>query len=269
MLRHIPNYMRMLRDARQFAGIPVTLQWLWLRFCQEKRIARTGKWKARPHQVKEPLAVCLAATSDLRVFEQIFLWEEYSCLRNLEGVSLIMDLGANVGFSSAYFLSCFPNARVVAVEPDARNVAACRENLKPYGDRSLVLHGAVWSECTRVCLSENGGAEGREWARQVEQPQLPERGDIEAWDVQTLIDMTGKQTVDLLKVDIERGELAMFGPAARTWLTRIRNICIELHGQDCREAFFSALADFTCDLSYAGELTICRNLRLREYSIQQ
>ena len=57
----------------------------------------------------------------MSVFDQIFIHQEYSCLQELKEPSLVLDLGANVGFSAAYFLSFFPRACVVAVEPDAGN----------------------------------------------------------------------------------------------------------------------------------------------------
>ena len=66
--------------------------------------------------------------------------------------------------------------------------------------------------------------------------------------------------VDLLKVDIERAELSVFGESAGLWLLKVRNICIELHGKDCEEVFFAALKDFDYELKHFGELTICRNL---------
>ena len=83
---------------------------------------------------------------------------------------------------------------------------------------------------------------------------------VQAWDVGKLIDMSGFDTVDLLKVDIERAELYVFGESAASWLPRVRNICIELHGKDCEEVFFAAMSDFDYDLERYGELTICRNL---------
>jgi len=55
----------------------------------------------------------------------------------------------------------------------------------------------------------------------------------------------------------------VFGDTARSWLPRVRNICIELHGQDCQEVFFHALKDFDYELGHSGELTVCRNLRLK------
>jgi hypothetical protein len=86
-------------------------------------------------------------------------------------------------------------------------------------------------------------------------------GSVQAWDVGALIEIAGAEQVELLKVDIERAELAVFGDTARKWLPKVRNICIELHGPDCEEAFFSALADFDYELDHAGELTICRNIQ--------
>jgi FkbM family methyltransferase len=199
------------------------------------------------------------------VFDQIFLFEEYLCLRNLKDPSFVLDLGANVGFSSAYFLSAFPKARIVAVEPDERNLAICKINLSPYGDRALLVHGAVWSRPTTLRLLEDAVGGDREWATQVGESVEDERTPkmVQAWDVGSLIDMDGGGTVDLLKVDIERSELAVFGESSASWLHRVRNICIELHGKDCEEVFFAALKGFEYELEYSGELTICRNLRRR------
>jgi FkbM family methyltransferase len=204
----------------------------------------------------------LRGSSDSAVFDQIFIDEEYSCLRDLEDVRVGLDLGANVGFSSAYFLSQFPNSRFIAVEPDDRNIAICRTNLRPYGGRVRLLHGAVWSKTTTLCLSKGAFGDGREWATTVhEATPEGELGSINAWDVSSLIEMAGGDMVDLLKIDIEGAELHVFGPEAQLWLPRVRNICIELHGKECSERFFSALARFDYDLSESGELTICRNLR--------
>jgi hypothetical protein len=80
----------------------------------------------------------------------------------------------------------------------------------------------------------------------------------------SLIDRFGGGDIDLLKVNIEGAELAVFGADAIRWLPRIRNICIELHNPECQEVFFRALADFNYELEYSGELTICRNIHPRD-----
>ena len=69
--------------------------------------------------------------------------------------------------------------------------------------------------------------------------------------------------MDLLKVDIEQAELAVFNETAKNWLPRVRNICIELHGAECEEKFFDALEGFNFQLRYSGELTICTDIHAK------
>jgi FkbM family methyltransferase len=202
----------------------------------------------------------------MQVFDQIFISREYSCLRDLKEPRLVLDLGANVGFSAAYFLNAFPKVSVLAVEPDERNLAICKNNLAPYGDRVLLLHGAVWSRPATLRVLTGNFGDGREWATQVEELNANNERAVcvQAWDVGSLIDMSGCSSVDLLKVDIERAEIFVFREAASSWLSKVRNICIELHGRDCEKVFFAALRDYEYELGHSGELTTCRNLRPRK-----
>ena len=242
-------------------GTPTVLRWLPMRLGQKLRIPGPASWRAHPCQLEHDLIVRSRGTSDMDVFSHIYIHEEYLPLRCLENISLVLDLGANVGYSSAYFLSCFQDAHVISVEPDDRNIEVCRANLKPYGDRVLVLHGAVWSRCTKLCLSHDTFGDGREWATQVVRPDEASAGYVQAWDVGSLIALGSAEMVDLLKVDIERAELEVFGETAIAWLPRVRNICIELHGADCEKAFFNALAGFDYELGHSSGLTVCKNIR--------
>src|SRR4051794_1732111 len=64
---------------------------------------------------------CRPNTTDHAVFRQIFVDREYRCLDEVKDAQLIIDCGANVGYSSAFFLSRFPKSHLVAVEPDPEN----------------------------------------------------------------------------------------------------------------------------------------------------
>lgn len=244
-------------------GARSTLKWYLLRLGWKLGFRGPERWQVCPHPVLHDLTVRLRGSSDLNVFSQIFIDQEYSRLTTLDHVSLVLDLGANVGYSSAYFLGSFPEAHVVAVEPDSGNMEVCRINLMPYGDRVSLLHGAVWSESKMLSLSQGTYGDGREWATQVLQPIDGNAGNVQAWDVGSLMDMTGHAEVDLLKVDIEGSELQVFGETAKAWLPRVRNLCIELHGADCEEVFSRTLAGFDYELWHEGELTICKNLRAK------
>jgi FkbM family methyltransferase len=264
-LRRLIRYFTFFGFALRRGGARATLEWSWFRFRQLKGYfgMKEPPWNVRPSAVMHPLTVRRGRTSDLRVFEQIFLLDEYYCLRDVQEVSLVLDLGANVGFSSAYFLSSFPHANLVAVEPDAGNCAVCAANLAPYGNRAVLMRGAVWSRRTKLRVSESSRGMGDEWGRRMEEAPQSDAA-IDAWDIGSLMDITGFQKADLVKIDIEGSEAAVFGNEANTaWLSRTRNVCIELHGRECKDAFFKALKGFEYDLSYSHELTICRNLRAR------
>ena len=201
-------------------------------------------------------------SSDREVLEQIFVEREYEPIA-LWGPRMILDLGANVGYSSMFFLSRYPTASVVAVEPDPVNYAICCRNLKRFGHRARVVHGAVWPESRKLVLHHGAHGDGREWTTQVG----PGRGaadpnaHIKGYDVPTLINLANVDTIDLMKIDIERSELELFSRNTDTWLPHVRNLCIELHGRDCNAVFFRALSAYSYDLGRSGELTVCRNLR--------
>jgi FkbM family methyltransferase len=218
--------------------------------------------KIKPRQTLHPVVARLRGSSDMDAFSQIFAWEEYACLRSVPSPRWIVDLGANVGYSSAYFLSCFPGARVIAVEPDPENLDFCRRNLAPYGSRVQVVPGAVWSSRTRLALSRGTFRDGREWATQVSAVADPE-APVEGYDMPSILEMIGGGRIDILKVDIEGSELDVFSHHSSSWLSAVGNICIELHGADCERVFFEALSGFDYVLQRSGELTVCMNLRPR------
>lgn len=60
------------------------------------------------------------------------------------GVPLILDLGANIGLSSLYFCKNWPLAKVVALEPERRNLETLLLNIK--GIPSIdAIHAAISS----------------------------------------------------------------------------------------------------------------------------
>jgi 16S rRNA C1402 N4-methylase RsmH len=101
------------------------------------------------------------------VFRQIFVELEYQPLDDVRDVQLIVDCGANVGYSSAFFLTQFPKAHVIAIEPDPDNFSLLEKNLAPYKGRFRAIQSAIWSKPTRLALSEERMIPGWEWARTV------------------------------------------------------------------------------------------------------
>jgi len=75
----------------------------------------------------------------------LFGFREYRCLKEVHDASLIVDCGANVGYSTVYFLTRYPRAKVIAVDPDPDNYALLEANVAPYGARCRPIRSAVWS----------------------------------------------------------------------------------------------------------------------------
>ena len=211
--------------------------------------------------IRYPILLRGGTSSDSSVYRQVLIECEYQPLYNLKNLKTILDLGANVGLSTVVFLNQFPKAKVVGVEPDPDNYRQCLQNLEPYGDRARAILGAVWSKSGKLSLTRAG--DGREWGVTVVEPTEDVPGSVQAWDVPTLFSMSGFDTVDLLKIDIERSELAIFDESSASWIARTRNLCIELHGKDCEDVFFRAMSGFEYEKEHSGELVICRNIRPR------
>lgn len=78
----------------------------------------------------------------INVFEEIFIAECYCC-EITSPQPYILDCGANIGAASLYFKLHYPNARVVAFEPNPVCAAAWRRNLLENGFRDVELQEAA------------------------------------------------------------------------------------------------------------------------------
>ncbi|MCI0360353.1 MAG: FkbM family methyltransferase [Planctomycetaceae bacterium] len=197
-------------------------------------------------------------TSDLDVFRQIFLEREYSCLEAARDVQLVIDCGANVGYSSAWFLSRFPSCRVIAVEPDEGNYAQLVRNLAPYGNRARTIRSGVWPRPAGLVFSEVPFRDGREWSVQVREARADETPQMTAVDIASLLADAGYPTISVLKIDIEAAERYVFAENYEAWLDAVENLVIELHDDECRQVFFRAIRGRPFKVSQSGELTVCR-----------
>lgn len=205
--------------------------------------------QTRPKCLDHAVELRMGKSSDGDVFVQIFVDREYAFVRELRDVRTVIDLGANTGLASALFLSLWPKAKVVAVEPDPENFALMQKNLAPYGERAQCVLGAVWPSRGTVALDRSAG-DGREWAVAVQ-----EGSGVRAYDMPELIALVG-QPVDLLKIDIEGSEKLLFA-GDTSWLAVVRNLSIELHGDECREAFARGMSGWRWKESRCGEYLVC------------
>ncbi|HVV44888.1 MAG TPA: FkbM family methyltransferase [Bryobacteraceae bacterium] len=251
-----------IRDYSRELGLFTGLRWYFAKIVTRLPLGISRRVNVKPPGLAHPVAVRMYPSSDDFVFDQLFVDHEYAPVcRRLKDVKVILDFGANTGLASAIFASRFPSARILAVEPDPGNYKVCLQNLAPYGNRIKVVLGAVWGRTARLALKRGNQCDGREWATQVSEAEQGSEPEVQAWDVPSLLDMISAGEADLIKMDIEGSEAEVFAENPGRWLTRVRNLCVELHDDRCREIFFRAVSGFDYETEEHGEYTFCFGLR--------
>jgi FkbM family methyltransferase len=183
-------------------------------------------------------------------------------LDTVKRARFILDCGANVGYSSAYFLTRFPEATLIAVEPDPNNCAMLEANLSGFVGRYGVVRSAIWSRETGLMWDPTKSDGGHEWERAVRPVETGEVPMLFATTIEALLNQSREERISILKIDIEKSEIAVFSDNFRGWLDRVDNLVIELHGQECASVFYKAIAGQGFVVSRCDELTVCQRMDL-------
>lgn len=161
--------------------------------------------------------------TDYKVFEDVFINETYK-VNTKSKPKLVIDAGANVGYSSVYFANRYPSARIIAIEPESDNYRLLKRNVGPYHQVSTV-QTALWDRVIPFHVTnQNSGA----WAFQVEEAKVADPGLTTTTTLNRLIAASREQFIDILKIDIEGAERHVFHSNLE-WLDYVGTIVIELH----------------------------------------
>jgi FkbM family methyltransferase len=139
----------------------------------------------------------------------------------------ILDCGANVGLASLFFRCRYPTARVTAYEADPALFALLRANLAASGAADVeTTHAAVWTSTGRLSFRCEGSDSGM-----IE--SLPGLVDGRSTTVPSvrLREVIERETIDLLKLDIEGAEHAVLIDCEPV-LDRVSAIVMDLHEFD-------------------------------------
>jgi FkbM family methyltransferase len=205
------------------------------------------KWKGRQVFLRR-------GTSDFHVYKQVLVFHQYDNrkLRN-SPVKTVVDLGANIGLSTLFLKKCYPEAMVIAVEPDLGNFKQLEKNVSGFTN-VYCLNNAIWSSNKTVELHDTGNGAYGFMIRNIEIGN--EKNVVRSITMDDIINLYKIEKVDLLKVDIEGSETELFGYESKSWLTKVGCIVIELHDwlkPGCSSTFFNSLAGMEYEMSFKGE----------------
>lgn len=184
-------------------------------------------WQGRPITVR-PLE------SDLFVANQVFGDRQYTLPERLEAAlrascasavetgetPVIVDAGANVGFSALWFAARFPQARIVAIEPDPTSYArlvehcAATPTIEP-------LHAALWKDNAGVRLHDGGNGS---WSTRT----TNEGADTPSVTLEAVLTRIERARPILLKLDIEGAEREV-GLASAATIAAFDVVIVEPH----------------------------------------
>lgn len=219
-----PFHVRSRRAGRLAGGLA---SYLWLRATPELSFW-TGL--AAPGRLPVPIPlrsggrlrrILVWDESELEVVLEVFLDEVYR-VRLPGEVRTVLDLGAHTGISALYLADAYPEARIVAVEPNPVALARLARNLRRMG-RITVVPAALGESSGRAHLAGSPGP--GTWSARLARPDELRGAEVAARSLDDLRREHDLGHIDLLKFDIEGGERHLV-PSA---LSGVRALVGEVH----------------------------------------
>jgi len=144
--------------------------------------------------------------NDCGVAYEVFVMDYYDDRGRIapEDMKLVVDLGANVGFSLLYFLYKYRHCRIIAFEPHPYHFKQAERNLALNGGsgRVQLYAQAAGASNRRMQLSDEGAGSS------LVEDTVSGEISVDVFDIFPLL--MGRR-IDLLKMDIEGGEYEILG----------------------------------------------------------
>jgi len=213
------------------------------------------------------LYVRSGGSSDIKVFDQIFLEKEYKPLVDLVHnhqsagqVKYIIDAGTNVGYTSVYLKSLFPEAALICIEPSTANAKQIDKNFKLNNINNYkIIEAGLWSKNCWLTLKVND-LNDADWGFYVVESDSD--SGLKAVTLQSVIEQNSWPGIDILKIDIEGSEKELFNDAEaiKSILSKTRFVAMEIHDQVAnREEIYKVFKSAGFEWFESGELTIANN----------
>ena len=203
-------------------------------------------------------------TSDKWLLNKIFGEQEYNFKIKNFYPQLILDCGANVGYSTAYFASKYPDAKIIAIEPEPLNFKMLTFNTH-FFDNVICINSAIWYNEGYLKILPD--MPGNTLAFMTEDTTADDPEALKTTTIAKILDDSGFDEVDLLKLDIEGAEREVFDDIANPdeWLPKVKVMVIELHDRmkvGCSNAFFKAVSRHNYYMDIIGENLLFINMGL-------
>ena len=162
--------------------------------------------------------------------------EDYGTFLPTGPVKLVIDAGGYIGDSAIWYLTRFPYAKVISLEPDPLNFALLQRNCVSYGSRATLLRAGIWPRDSHLKVIHCGD----ELTVEVQEVDAAQEYDVVGMSPLTLLEQAGESEIDILKCNIEGAETELFGSDCDAWLSCTRSIYVQIHHSRAMESVMSA-----------------------------
>lgn len=196
---------------------------------------------------------------DFRKFPQSErLARDYRAALSRGETPLLIDCGGNVGFATRWFARMFPDARIVAVEPNDQNFKMLTMNTEHLGDRVVRLQGGIWNTSARLIISNPDAGSA---AFRVKELDITESEGLRAYTINEICDMQGVSAPFIVKLDIEGAQSTLF-KSNTDWVPKTHLITLELDDwlmpwQGTSRPFFSCISHYPFEFLFRDESIFC------------
>lgn len=194
---------------------------------------------------------------DTQVFTQIFLRHELD-IHFDKTPEIIIDGGANIGLATLYLKNKFPDATIIAIEPERSNFDLLVRNTRPYKN-VICLNNAIWNRRCRLQIVDNGSGNASFTTKEVSEGE-PISSVVDAITITDVMNQFQLHRLDLVKLDIEGSEKQVFESNYEEWLSKTTYVVVEIHRHlqsECEETVMGAFGSaFVC--SRSGEYSFFR-----------
>ncbi|MBE7176474.1 MAG: FkbM family methyltransferase [Mucilaginibacter polytrichastri] len=188
-------------------------------------------------------------SSDIRVFYHTLIEKEFANPCNIEDPAVIIDAGANIGLTALMFARKYPDAKIIAIEPESSNFGMLIRNTRNHENVTCIKKG-LWSSDANLKI-EN--PESEHWGFITTEVPDDESYDLSGISVDTLLKRYAITDIDLFKIDIEGSEQEVFSKNPETWLPKTKWIVIELHAvRQCEKVVTETLGRYNFELVHVN-----------------
>jgi FkbM family methyltransferase len=145
---------------------------------------------------------------------------------------VIYDLGANVGVSSLFFSSLYPQATIYGFEPLPENFELCCLNYRGIPNPSQVFPWAIGSKSGTATFDCKNDSRGGRLKSTHPDPNLQTIAQIQV-KIVSIADLIGKEGLpppDFLKIDVEGAEYDVL-EGLNSYAHLVSSIYLEIHGE--------------------------------------